>query len=156
MGDWRFDDGKTVCDLRVAGVLVREGKLLVQREKDGQEYALPGGHVQIGEETADALSREFREEMGAVLHGLRLLWIEECFWSFGGKQAHQIALYYRITSADGLDASAEEFMPHRDNAGVLFGWLPLDALADAVIYPEFIKQEVGHMEEPVQHFITHA
>ncbi len=34
------------CDLRVAGVLLKDGKILLQRDKNGAEYALPGGHVQ--------------------------------------------------------------------------------------------------------------
>lgn len=43
--DWLFRDETTVCNVRVAGVLLRDGKLLVQRDKNGAEYALPGGHV---------------------------------------------------------------------------------------------------------------
>ena len=36
-------------------VLVRDGKLLVQRDRDGSEYALPGGHIKIGETTVDGI-----------------------------------------------------------------------------------------------------
>ena len=32
MEDWHFYGSDYVCDLRVAGVLIRNGKLLVQRE----------------------------------------------------------------------------------------------------------------------------
>ena len=64
MKDWLFKTEDSICDLRTVGVLVCNGKLLVQRDRDGDVYALPGGHVQIGETTADGLVREFREEMG--------------------------------------------------------------------------------------------
>ena len=47
--DWIFRTDEYICDLRTVGVLVRDGKLLVQRDRDGSEYALPGGHVKIGE-----------------------------------------------------------------------------------------------------------
>ena len=60
MKDWLFTGADYLCDLRVTGVLVRDGKFLVQREKDGQEYALPGGHVKVGEAMTDALIREFK------------------------------------------------------------------------------------------------
>ena len=56
--DWIFRTDEYICDLRTVGVLVRDGKLLVQRDRDGSEYALPGGHVKIGETTADGLVRE--------------------------------------------------------------------------------------------------
>lgn len=40
--DWIFRTDEYICDLRTVGVLVRDGKLLVQRDRDGNEYALPG------------------------------------------------------------------------------------------------------------------
>ena len=49
MKDWFFRTNEYICDLRTVGVLVRDGKLLVQRDRDGNEFALPGGHVKIGE-----------------------------------------------------------------------------------------------------------
>jgi stage III sporulation protein AG len=40
MKDWIFRTDEYICDLRTVGVLVRDGKLLVQRDRDGSEYAL--------------------------------------------------------------------------------------------------------------------
>ena len=72
--DWLFRTDEYICDLRTVGVLVRDGKLLVQRDRDGSEYALPGGHVKIGETTADGLVREYKEETGADIKVGKLLW----------------------------------------------------------------------------------
>ena len=94
--DWIFRTDEYICDLRTVGVLVRDGKLLVQRDRDGSEYALPGGHVKIGETTADGLVREYKEETGADIQVEKLLWTEECFWEWNGTQAHNIAFYYLI------------------------------------------------------------
>lgn len=52
----------------------------LQRDRDGSEYALPGGHVKIGETTADGLVREYKEETGADIKVGKLLWTEDCFW----------------------------------------------------------------------------
>ena len=60
--DWIFTVENSVCDLRTVGVLIRDGKILVQRDRGGNEYALPGGHVKIGETLDDGLIREFKEE----------------------------------------------------------------------------------------------
>lgn len=43
--DWLFIEDKYICNFRSVGVLLRNKKILVQREKDGDIYALPGGHV---------------------------------------------------------------------------------------------------------------
>lgn len=101
--DWFFRTDEYICDLRTVGVLIRNGKLLVQRDRDGSEYALPGGHVKIGETTADGLVREYREETGAEIKVGKLLWTEECFWKWNGTQAHNIAFYYLIELTGGCD-----------------------------------------------------
>lgn len=43
--DFLFESDKYICDLRIAAVLAKNNKLLVQRDKTGNVYALPGGHV---------------------------------------------------------------------------------------------------------------
>ena len=65
--DWMFTAGSYVCDVRTVGVLIQDGKILVQRDRTGNEYALPGGHIQVGETLQDGLIREFKEETGAVI-----------------------------------------------------------------------------------------
>ena len=97
--DWIFTTEEYICDLRVAAVLVKDNKILVQRDKDGSEYALPGGHVKIGETLEAGLIRETMEEMGVQIECKKLLWSEECFWEWNGRQAHNISFYYLITAS---------------------------------------------------------
>jgi len=149
----RTDD--FVFDVRSAGVLVRDGKILVQREKYGSEYALPGGHVQMGETTVDALVHEYREETGADIRCERLLWTEECFWEWNGRKHHNLTYYYLINLRSGSDIpDSSEFVPHRDNSSVVIGWMPIDRLSDIVIYPEFLKRKISELDAPPAHFIT--
>lgn len=153
MKDWLFAAEDYVCSLRTAGVLVRNGKILVQRERDGQEYALPGGHVAVGESTEDALRREFFEETGAQVCCRRLLWTEECVFTLNGKKRHSITFYYLIALCEGNDiADNEAWIAHKDNEKVLVGWLPVDRLDDVVIYPAFIRQEIGRLNGEIRHF----
>lgn len=155
--DWIFKTHEYICDLRTVGVLIRDGKLLVQRDKDGSEYALPGGHVKIGETTADGLIREYKEETGADIKCDRLLWTEECFWEWNGMQAHNIAFYYLIELSDGFDIpGTEEFVSHKDNCNVVLGWMPIEKLGDVIIFPDFIKETIYELDAPHQHFITRA
>lgn len=155
--DWIFKTEEYICDLRTVGVLVRDGKLLVQRDRDGSDYALPGGHVKIGETTADGLVREYREETGAEVIVGRLLWTEECFWEWNGRQAHNIAFYYRIELCEGSDIpDTGEFVSHKDNCNVVLGWMPVEELRDVTIYPEFIKETIHDLDTPPRHFVTRA
>ena len=155
--DWIFSGDTYACGLRTAGVLIQNGCILLQRDAGGDEYALPGGHVQVGETTMQALAREWQEEMGVFVTCEKLLWTEECFFEWRGKQNHHLCFYYLIR-ADS-DASLPEtaaFTPHRDNPAVEVGWLPIDRLQEVTIYPAFIREEIHRLDAPISHHITHA
>lgn len=155
MADILFKADDYIFDVRTVGVLVKDGKILVQRDKDGNEYALPGGHVKLGETTVDGLVREYKEETGADIRCERLLWTEECFWEWNGRKAHNLAYYYLIELCDGSDISDDgEFVSHKDNCNVVIGWMPVDKLEDVIIYPEFLKKKIFKLDSPPEHFIS--
>lgn len=155
--DWLFTGDGYICDLRTVGILIKDGMILVQRDQGGNEYALPGGHVKIGETTVDGLIREYKEETGADIKCRRLLWTEECFWNWNGKDAHNIAFYYLIDLCeDSAIPVGDEFVSHKDNCNVLIGWMPIEKLKDIIIYPNFIKDEIRDLKSSPKHFITKA
>ena len=90
--DWFFRSDEYICELRAVGVLVKNNKVLVQRDKNGNEYALPGGHIKIGETFEAGLVREYKEETGIDINIKRLLWSEECFL----RMERQASTQYRI------------------------------------------------------------
>lgn len=149
--DWYFVSENTICDIRVVGVLVKNGKIFVQREQNGNEYALPGGHIQIGETLEEGLIREYKEETGTEIICRRMLWSEECFFEWNGKQTHNLSFYYLI---DGEIPDNGTFISHKDNGNIEVGWLPIEEIQNITIYPEFLKQEIYHLDSPIKHFIT--
>ncbi len=149
--DWLFSADNYICDLRTVGVLAKDGKILVQRDKNGTEYALPGGHIKIGETLEDGLIREYKEETGVDIQVKRLLWSEECFWEWNGKQAHNIAFYF---SVEGEIPDTGEFVSHKDNSDVVIGWMDIEKLKDITIYPKFLKTEIANLDGPMRHFVS--
>lgn len=71
--------------VKVRAVLVRDGKLLVSRERrQGVEHVLlPGGRVRDGESITDALVRELAEETGLDVVPRRLLYVAEVVGMYG-------------------------------------------------------------------------
>lgn len=153
--DWLFATDEYICDLRTVAVFVKGKKILVQRDRNGNEYALPGGHVKIGETLEDGLIREAMEEMGVTIKCKRLLWSEECFWEWHGKKAHNIAFYYLAELCDDSAIPENgEFVSQKDNCDVVIGWMPIERLKEITMYPGFLKDEIHHLDGPIKHFVS--
>ncbi|WP_052098183.1 NUDIX hydrolase [Paenibacillus stellifer] len=105
MADILFKTDEHVFSYRVAGILIRNGSVLLQKPVHDPGYVVPGGHVGFGETNEETLIREFREELAAdiTVNGLR--WVGEIFFPWGGKPCHQICLYYEVDQ-DGSDCRA--------------------------------------------------
>lgn len=62
--------------IRSRAVILHEGKLLVVKHgEDLDYYALPGGHLEFGEDVKECLSREIIEELGVKPEIGRLLYV---------------------------------------------------------------------------------
>jgi 8-oxo-dGTP diphosphatase len=92
--------------LVVAGVFVREGRLLLARRPPGRAWAglweFPGGKVEDGETPEDALVREWREEMDVTPVGLTPWRFETLAGAAPGNSAqHVTLLFLRIAGLVG-------------------------------------------------------
>jgi 8-oxo-dGTP diphosphatase len=66
------------CILGVVGVLERDGRLLLIQRSDlvraPRMWCFPGGAIEPGESPAEAIVREFQEEVGLTVVAERRLW----------------------------------------------------------------------------------
>ena len=79
-------DVKIKCEegnfkMRVAGLIVKEGKLLTVDICNNGFYCLPGGHVHLGESSLEAIKREMEEEVNLTCKEAKLLAIIENFFT---------------------------------------------------------------------------
>lgn len=100
---------RRVRALSVAAVRRDDGAVLVQRGLDPVTGAvfhrLVGGGIEFGESAAEAVVREFDEELGARLQDVRLLgWLENRF-ELGGVPGHEVVAVHagRLTQRRLLD-----------------------------------------------------
>jgi ADP-ribose pyrophosphatase len=148
-----------VFSYRIAGVLIRDGKILIHHALGDTAYSLPGGHVAFGETSHESLVREFKEEMGADISIERLLWIQENFWKWGVNDCHQICLYYLIKLCDETQIPLDgtfSYQPQleKEKYKLEFTWIELEKLKDMEFYPPFAKEKVLNLSDNIEHFIV--
>ena len=80
-----FHTDDQIFGYRVAGILIHNGMVLLQKPTNDDAFSFPGGHVAFGETGAESLCREFREEIGIDITVNELKWISETFWIWGKK-----------------------------------------------------------------------
>ena len=154
--DILFRTDEYVFSYRVAGICIRNGKVLLQKPTNDTAFAFPGGHVTFGETNAQTLVREFKEEIGADISVGDLKWVGEVFFPWGNKPCHQICLYYivEITSEIPMEdvfIGKEQVEGRRFN--LEFHWVPMTELKNIEVYPTNVVELMNQTDSGVKHFI---
>lgn len=154
-----FHTEEYVFSYRVAGICIRNGKVLLQKPTNDTAFAFPGGHVTLGETNALTLAREFQEEIGADISVGELKWVGEIFFPWGDKPCHQICLYYMVELTSGNIPSDGKFLGKEKlegrNFDMEFHWIPLEELKNIEVYPTDTAKLIENIDGSVQHFIFH-
>ncbi|GHU23729.1 NUDIX hydrolase [Spirochaetia bacterium] len=158
MDDILFHTNNYIFSYRVAGILVCDDKVLLQKPENDEGFAFPGGHVAFGETNAETLRREFKEEIGADISVGELKWVAEIFFPWNKKPCHQICLYYLVyLNDDNKIQSFEKFIGKEQiedrNFDIEFHWIPIDKIDEISIYPKDAALLLRHLDENVKHFI---
>ena len=114
----------------------RDGALLVSEHVDSRDppFQRPlGGHVEFGEYALDTVRREFAEEIGQELTGVRLLGVLENIFGWRGGTEHEVVFIFTAALAA---ASAYEIEEQRilDNPDRRVLWRPPNAVSPP-LYP---------------------
>ena len=158
MSDILFKTDDWIFSYRVAGILIHNGKVLLQKPTNDTGFAFPGGHVSFGETNAKTLIREFKEEIGANISVNELKWVAEIFFPWGKKPCHQICNYYLVTLDDATQIPLDRMFIGTEQMNerqfdIEFHWIPIENLNSIKIYPTNAAELFGIMDQGVQHFV---
>lgn len=126
----------------VRAIVIKDGSLLVMhRNKFGKEYeTLPGGNIEIGETTEQALLRELSEETSILVEVDRLVFIEQAGDPYG---TQYIYLCKYISGEPQLAADSEE--AHINKLGQNLyepKWVSIQELPQLPFLSEKLKQTI--------------
>ncbi|MCL2498652.1 MAG: NUDIX hydrolase [Symbiobacteriaceae bacterium] len=159
MKDILFRTENYIFSYRVAGIMLQDNAILLQRTSDDSGYAVPGGHAELGETNAETLVREYKEEIGVDITVGALKWVAEIHFAWQGTPCHQICLYYEVFPQDLAQIPLEGTFTGTEEDGVrrsdiIFSWIPLANLHQLKVYPENMAALMAKYETGVQHLVS--
>lgn len=127
--------------VRVAGILIENNKiLLIEHKKNDKKYWLiPGGGVDWGESTAEALIREYKEETNLDVTVDKFLFLSETIAP--DKEKHVINLYFKVKKDE--NSKAEMILGDEINLNDL-RFVSKDEIENIKIYPN-IKEQIKQL-----------
>ncbi|MGH2533371.1 MAG: NUDIX hydrolase [Thermomicrobiales bacterium] len=144
-------------NLRVGGVCVDDGYVLVNRNPGDDWYYLPGGRCEPMEATDQTLLREIQEELELPIRLDGLLWVVENFFRMNGRDWHEIGFYYRCSlpaDCPYLDKTRSyERIESADGLPLIFEWLPLADLATVKLLPIVLRAKLMALPASPEHIV---
>ena len=150
-----YADGTRRFNYRIAAIIIDDGHLLVHRGDDEPFWAVPGGRAELGEDAADTVRREMREELGEDVRVERLVWLAENFFHYNGHDHHELGLYWLAhlpACSPWLDKTRDRTVI--DGAALTFRWVPLASLADLPLMPAFLAAGVRALPAGITHVVV--
>jgi 8-oxo-dGTP pyrophosphatase MutT (NUDIX family) len=148
-------DGFTF-NYRVGAIALRGSQVLLHYSQEGQHWYVPGGRVEFGESSAEALQREMQEEAGEQIEVGRLLWIAEDFFGDESEQVHELGLYYLVSFPPNSPVmqAEKQFQVQEDGKPSFYQWHDLNDLPDLILYPTFLKAGIPDLPTQTTHLIV--
>ena len=122
------------------GLAVKNNKLLVSEGfdtiKNETFYRCLGGGIKFLKKSEDALKREFLEEINKNIIVKDFLGISENIFTYEGKRAHELILFYSIEISD--EDYQEEYKVIDDNGESIAKWIDINEFKNKkkILYPE--------------------
>lgn len=129
-----------VLNIRAAGIVIHNGKILVHKNINENHYALIGGRVEIGEDSATTLKREIVEEIGKDIEITGYISTIENFFEAKGSKYHEIMFVHKIEFTNKDDKKIEYTIKNTEGKDYLqYEWIDLENIDNYPVVPATIK-----------------
>lgn len=143
-----------VFNLRVAGIWIENDHVLIHKIIEDSTWSLPGGRVELAEETKMSLKREFLEELDIEVDITTLAFSVENFFNYNGKAIHEIGFYYFVNSRDKKYVNLNEPFYGVEGERLTYKWVPINQLEEIELYPTFLRTELKELPESPKHIVV--
>lgn len=139
-----------VC--RSCAIVMHHDKILFQKRKQDNYWALPGGKIEVLETTKDAITRELKEELAITdLTVGDLVSVVENFFEWKENKVHQYIFTHKVTFHDFKYNDIDgEFEGAEEGKDVVFTWIKKSELSSAFIKPDYVVEHLFNLDKGIQ------
>ena len=143
-----IDDYK--LNVRAAGLIIHNNKVLVHKSINSNHCALIGGRVKIGEDSESTVKREIYEELGKEVEIIKYISTVENFFEMNKIKYHEILFVYQVEFVEDEDKKIEYTLDNAEGKEYLhYEWIDLDKIEQYPLLPEGIKTIIKEGRFPV-------
>lgn len=153
-----FKEENNKFNFRVGAIIVSRDrkKVLLHTIKGYDFYLLPGGRVEMNEDSASAIKRELKEELGLedIEPSLRL-YLED-FFKFNDENYHEFSINFLVLLDDknAFLENLEEFLGV-EGEKYIFKWVDIDKIDSFTMKPSIMKKIIKNYDGQCEHIILH-
>ena len=138
---------------RVAAVIRDNDRILLHKSKEDVFYAIPGGRIEIGEDSKTALKREFLEEINAKINIKEMIGVVENFFEYNNKKYHEIMFLYEARFVNFELCKLDTINGIENDGKLKFVWKNLTDINELDIRPISVKKILLDSESNFKHII---
>lgn len=154
--DVKIKNETMIFNYCVRAIIEQDEKILILCVNDADYYHLPGGHVEIGETSAQALLREIQEEVGIEVTLEKSVIVNEQFYNKKDTNNHSVIIYYLAKPKDKIKTQNSVRIEQGRTKMIKneLRWVTRDELKNIDLRPTLIKDLIMKNEfNTLQHII---
>ncbi len=126
---------------RAVGIIQKDNKYLILNVDNSSYYHIPGGHIEIEEDSLVAITREIKEELGYTVKDAKLFCIQENFYEKNNISHHGVEYYYLIETEEDIEPIDRVVI--ENDRGVekhlQIKWVSIEELKEIDLRPHTVK-----------------
>ncbi|WP_186323262.1 NUDIX domain-containing protein [Bacillus nitratireducens] len=137
--------------LRAEAMILNEdhSKVLVQCDLSETFYRFPGGSIEFGETTKEAIMRELMEEYDLKIDVQELAVVNEHIFEWNNEKGHHGTLIHWGTVKERVTNEIR----HKEHEDIILIWKSIEQLKNKPTYPDGIVSYLEDNKRNIVHFI---